>query len=85
MNRVCCGAVNLSGMIHGEAVFKNEHDHILWMVLNQSTKSVGFVTENIMVRRARQDGFEKFIVVKRQKCVLYGGFCFNPYENTTLS
>ena len=22
MNRVCCGAVNLSGMIHGEAVFK---------------------------------------------------------------
>ena len=22
MNRVCCGAVNLSGIIHGEAVFK---------------------------------------------------------------
>ena len=22
MNRVCCGAVDLSGMIHGEAVFK---------------------------------------------------------------
>ena len=22
MNRVCCGAVNLLGMIHGEAVFK---------------------------------------------------------------
>ena len=22
MNRGCCGAVNLSGMIHGEAVFK---------------------------------------------------------------
>ena len=44
---------------------QNEHDHILWMVSNQSTKSVGFVTENIMVRKARQDGFEKFIVVKR--------------------
>ncbi|MEE0544737.1 MAG: hypothetical protein UC771_09725 [Faecalibacterium sp.] len=35
------------------------------MVLDQSTKAVGFVTENIMVRKARQDGFEKFIVVKR--------------------
>ena len=44
---------------------QNEHDHILWMALDQSTKSVGFVTENIMVRKARQDGFEKFIVVKR--------------------
>jgi hypothetical protein len=22
MNRVCCGAVNFSGIIHGEAVFK---------------------------------------------------------------
>ena len=22
MNRVCCGAVDLSGIIHGEAVFK---------------------------------------------------------------
>ena len=22
MNRVCCGAVNLSGIIHGEAMFK---------------------------------------------------------------
>ena len=22
MNRVCCGTVDLSGMIHGEAVFK---------------------------------------------------------------
>ena len=30
---------------------QNEHDHILWMILDQSTKSVGFVTENIMVRR----------------------------------
>ena len=35
------------------------------MVLDQSTKAVGFVTENIMDRKARQDGFEKFIVVKR--------------------
>ena len=44
---------------------QNEHDHILWMVLDQSTKAVGFVTENIMVRKARQDDFEKFIVVKQ--------------------
>jgi len=35
------------------------------MVLDQSTKAVGFVTENIMVRKARQDDFEKFIVVKQ--------------------
>jgi hypothetical protein len=28
---------------------------------------VGFVTENIMVRKARQDGFEKFIEVKQEK------------------
>ena len=44
---------------------QNEHDHILWMVSKQSTKSVGFVTENIMVCRVRQDGFVKFIVLKR--------------------
>ena len=40
---------------------QNEHDHILWMALEQSTKSVGFVTENIMVHKARQDGFVNFI------------------------
>ena len=44
---------------------QNEHDHILWMVSNQSTKSVGFVTENIMVCRVRQDGFANFIAVKQ--------------------
>ena len=85
---------NESGVLRGGKSFRdnprrgsvqNEHDHILWMVSNQSTKSVGFVTENIMVCRVRQDGFAKFIAVKRQKCVLYGGFYFNPYENTTLS
>ena len=54
MNRVCCGAV------------KNEHDHILWMVLDQSTKAVGFVTENIMVHGVRQEGFANFIAVKRR-------------------
>lgn len=43
---------------------QNEHDHILWMVSEQSTKSVGFVTEDIMVRRERQDGFAKFITIK---------------------
>ena len=85
---------NESGVLRGGWSFRdnprwgsvqNEHDHILWMVSNQSTKSVGFVTENIMVCWVRQDGFAKFIAVKRQKCVLYGGFYFNPYENTTLS
>ena len=34
---------------------QNEHDHILWMVSNQSTKLVGFVTENITVCRESQD------------------------------
>jgi len=67
-------AAKWSGVLRGGWSFRdnprwgsvqNEHDHILWMVLDQSTKSVGFVTENIMVRKARQDGFEKFIVVKR--------------------
>ena len=37
------------------------------MVLNQSTKSVGFVTENIMFRKVRQDDFEKFMTVKHKK------------------
>jgi len=44
---------------------QNEHDHILWMAPDHSTKSVGFVTENIMVCSERQDGFAKFIVVKQ--------------------
>ena len=65
---------NKSGVLRGGEFFRdnprrgsvqNEQDHILCMVLEQSTKSVGFVTDNIMVRKARQDGFEKFIVVKR--------------------
>ena len=64
---------NESGVLRGGKFFRdnprrgsvqNEHDHILWMVSNQSTKSVGFVTENIMVRGVRQDGFVKFIAIK---------------------
>ena len=43
---------------------QNEHDHILWMVSNQSTKLVGFVTENIMVCKVSQDVFAKFIKIK---------------------
>ena len=39
----------------------------LWMVSNQSTKSVRFVTENIMFRKVRQDDFEKFMTVKHKK------------------
>ena len=65
---------NESGVLRGGKSFRdnprrgsvqNEHDHILWMVSNQSTKSVGFVTENIMVCRVRQDGFANFIAVKQ--------------------
>ena len=63
MNRVCCGAVNLSGMIHGEAVFKMNTTHLV-DGFKPIHKSVGFVTENIMVCRARQDGFVKFIAIK---------------------
>ena len=37
------------------------------MVSNQSTKSVRFVTENIMFRKVRQDDFEKFMTVKHKK------------------
>ena len=43
---------------------QNEHDLILWMAPDESTKSVGFVTENIMVHKVRQDDFAKFIAVK---------------------
>ena len=35
MNRVCCGAVNLSGIIHGEAVFKmNTTTSCEWLLTN---------------------------------------------------
>ena len=46
---------NESGVLRGGKFFRdnprrgsvqNEHDHILWMVSNQSTKSVRFLTEN---------------------------------------
>ena len=65
-----------SGVLRGGKSFRddprrgsvqNEHDHILWMVSNQSTKSVRFVTENIMFRKVRQDDFEKFMTVKHKK------------------
>ena len=67
---------NESGVLRGGKSFRdnprwgsvqNEHDHILWMVSNQSTKSVRFVTENIMFRKVRQDDFEKFMTVKHKK------------------
>ena len=70
MKKLQKGAANLRfifdsfrDQLVGAAV--NEHDHILWMVLDQSTKEVGFVTENIMVCRGCQNGFSKFIAVKR--------------------
>ena len=65
---------NESGVLRGGWSFRddpwrgcvqNEHDHILWMASSQSTKAAGFVTENIMFRKVRQDDFEKFIVVKQ--------------------
>ena len=55
MNRVCCGAVNSFADFPSLkwwvsrwwpttfcGCVQNEHDHILWMNLNQSTKSMGF-------------------------------------------
>ena len=55
MNQVCCGAVcSFWAIIHWKwwlsrwepttscGCVQNEHDHILWMNLNQSTKSMGF-------------------------------------------
>ena len=69
-------AAKWSGVLRGGKSFRdnprwgsvqNEHDHILWMVSNQSTKSVRFVTENIMFRKVRQDDFEKFMTVKHKK------------------
>ena len=65
---------NESGVLRGGKSFRdnprrgsvqNEHDHILWMAFDQSAKSVGFVTENIMVRGVRQDDFVNFIAVKQ--------------------
>ena len=59
-----------SGGYHGEnrplpvAAF-NEHDHILWIFLERSTRTVGF-TKNTTVCRIRQEGFRKFIEVKRE-------------------
>ena len=59
MNRVCCGAVNSSWTFpHGSGGSHGD---------NQSTKSVRFVTENIMFRKVRQDDFEKFMTVKHKK------------------
>ena len=65
---------NESGVLRGGKSFRdnprrgsvqNEHDHILWMVSNQSTKSVGFAIKGIMDCSERQDGFANFIAVKR--------------------
>ena len=39
MNRVCCGAVNLSGIIHGEAVFKmNTTTSCEWLLTNPQNR-----------------------------------------------
>ena len=69
MNRVCCGAVNLSGMIHGEAVFKMN-----------TTTSCGKVQTNpqeqwdLQEKYHCQEGFEKFVEVKQEKYDTSCGF-----------
>ena len=66
MNRVCCGAVDLSGMIHGEAVFKmNTTTSCGWFQINPQER--WDLEENTTVCRMRQEGFEKFIEVKQEK------------------
>ena len=66
MNRVCCGAVDLSGIIHGEAVFKmNTTTSCGWFQTNPQER--WDLEENTTVCRMRQEGFEKFIEVKQEK------------------
>ena len=76
MNRVCCRAVNSFVDNPRWGSVQNEHNHILQMDLNQSTRAVGFVTENIIFHMVRQDGFVNFIAVKCQK-----SYCFVRMED----
>ena len=67
MNRVCCGAVNSSWTFpHGSGGSHGDNQPLLQKICNQSTSSVGFVIENIMVRRVRQDDSEEIIYEWRQ-------------------
>ena len=68
MNRVCCGAVaSFVDFSFTEVVgLTGDNQPLLQKICNQSTSSVGFVIENIMVRRVRQDDSEEIIYEWRQ-------------------
>ena len=53
---------NESGVLRGG---KNLHGEQTLTASHFIADSVGFVTESIMVCKVRQDGFVKFIVIKR--------------------
>ena len=53
---------NESGVLRGGKSFHGEQTLTVSYFI---ADSVGFVTESIMVCKARQDGFAKFIVIKR--------------------
>ena len=66
MNRVCCGAVDLSGIIHGEAVFKmNTTTSCGWVWTNPQNQWNLQGKYHGMLNTSR--GFWKFIAVKREK------------------
>ena len=57
MNRVCCGAVRSVWVISTESGgYHDKHHHF----------SAGFGIKGIMEAWVRQDGFAKFITIKRQ-------------------
>ena len=67
MNRMCCGAVDLSGIIHGEAVFKmNTTTSCGWVWTNPQNQWNLQGKYHGMLNTSR--GFWKFIAVKREKC-----------------
>ena len=63
MNRVCCGAVDLSGIIHGEAVFKMNTTTSCGKVQTNPQEQWN-LQKNTTVCRMCQVGFEKFMAVK---------------------
>ena len=66
MNRMCCGAVDLSGIIHGEAVFKmNTTTSCGWVWTNPQNQWNLQGKYHGMLNTSR--GFWKFIAVKREK------------------
>ena len=75
MNRVCCGAVNLSGIIHGEAVFKMNTTTSCGETQATPQNQWDLIyKKNTTVCGIRQEGFEKFVEVKREKYDTSCGF-----------